>query len=94
MCILDLSKILMYEFHYDYIKKKYGSKSRPSFTDTGTLMYQFKAQDVYEDFSKGKGMFDSSNYLSKPKYFGDSSKLVVAKVREEKSGVAMEEFFK
>ena len=37
MCTLDLSKVLMYEFHYDHIKNKYGNKSRLSFTDTNSL---------------------------------------------------------
>ena len=39
VCILELSKVLMYEFHYDYIKIKYGNNSRLSFTDTDSLMY-------------------------------------------------------
>ena len=40
MCILDLSKVLMYEFHYDYIKNKYGNNSR--LIDTVSLMYEIK----------------------------------------------------
>ena len=39
MCILELSKVLMYEFHYDYIKNKYGNNSRLLFTGTDSLMY-------------------------------------------------------
>jgi hypothetical protein len=62
MCILELSKTLMYDFHYNYIKKKYGDKSKLLFTDTDGLMYEIKADDVYEDFSKDKKMFDNSHY--------------------------------
>ena len=40
MCILELSKVLKYEFHYDYIKNKYGITSRLLFTDTDGLMYE------------------------------------------------------
>ena len=54
MCILELSKLLMYQFHYDYIKNKYGNNSRLLFTDTDSLMYEIKTEDVYEDFSKDK----------------------------------------
>ena len=60
MCILDLSKVLMYELHYDYIKNKYGNNSR-LFTDNGTLMYEIQ-HDIYKDFSKNREMFDFSKY--------------------------------
>ena len=42
ICILELSKVLMYEFHYDYIKNKYGNNSRLLFADTDSSMYGIK----------------------------------------------------
>ena len=71
MCILELSKVLMYELHYHYIKNKYANNSRLLFTDTDSLMYEMKTEDVYEDFSKDKDMFDFSNYTAKSKYYDD-----------------------
>ena len=62
MCILELSKVLMYEFHYDYIKNKYNNRSKLLFTDTGSLMYEIKTEDFHQDFSSDKEMFDFSNY--------------------------------
>ena len=52
--ILDLSNVLMYEFHYDYIKNKYDNKSKLLFSDTDSLMYEIKTEYVYEDFSTDK----------------------------------------
>ena len=69
MCILDLSKVLMYEFHYDYIKNKYDNISKLLFADTDSLMYGIKTEDVYEDFSSNKEMFGFSNYSAKSKYY-------------------------
>ena len=47
----------MYEFHYDYIKNKYGSKSRLLFVETDSLMYKIKTEDVYEDFDNDKNVW-------------------------------------
>ena len=89
MCILDLSKLLKYKFHYDYIKNKYGNNSKLLFTVTDSLVYDIKTKDVYEDVSKDKEMFDFSNYSPKSKYFDDSNKLVAGKMKDELSGVTI-----
>ena len=79
----------MYKFHYDYIKNKYDNKSKLLFTDTDSLMYEIKTEDVYEDFSNDKEMFDFSNYSTKSKYYDNSKKLVVGKMKDEIVGVAI-----
>ena len=93
MCILQLSKVLMYKFHYDYIKNKYGSKSKLLFTNTDCLMYEIKIEDVYEDFSSNKEMYDFSIYLTKSKYFDSSNEVVIGKMKDETGGLAIKKFF-
>ena len=62
MCIFDLSKMLMYDFHYNYIKKRYGDSDKLLFTDTDSLTYEIEAEDVYKNFWNDKDMFDNSGY--------------------------------
>ena len=87
-CILDLSKGLMYEFHYDYIKSKYGNKSRLLFSDTDRLMHEIKTKNVYEDFSKDKKCL----ILAKSKFNDILNKLVVGKIKDETVSIPMKEF--
>ena len=84
ICILELSKVLMYELHFDYIKNKYGNNSELLSTETDSLMYEIKTKDVYENFSNDKEMFDFSNYSTKSKYYYYLNKLVVGKMKDER----------
>ena len=51
MSILDLSKSLMYDIHYNYIKTKYGDKAKLLFADTDFLTYEIKTEDFYKDIN-------------------------------------------
>ena len=82
----------MYEFHYDHIKNEYDSKSKLLFADTDGLLYEIKTEDVYVDFSSNKEMFDFINYSTKSKYYDDSNKLVIGKIKDKTGGVPIKEF--
>ena len=53
----------MYQFHYDYVKVKYpGDRSKLLFTDTDSLVYKIRTQNLYQDMLGDKQLFDSSGY--------------------------------
>jgi hypothetical protein len=95
MCILDLSKSLMYDFHYGYIKKKYGAKAKLLFTDTDSLAYEIETDDFYKDISQDvTKRFDTSNF---PKNHPSGievgvNKKVVGMFKDECGGQILEEF--
>ena len=88
MSTLDLSIVLMYELHYDYIKNKYDNNSRLLFTNIDSLMYEIKT----EDFSHDKQIFDFSNYSAKSKFYDNSNELVITKMKDETGCVSIKEF--
>ena len=63
MCTLHISKTLMYDFHYNYVKRKYKDKAKLLFTDTNSLMYEIETEDFYKDISADvKRRLDTSDY--------------------------------
>ena len=92
MCILDLSKTLMYDFHYNYIKKKYGAKANLLFTDTDSLNYEIQTDDAYQDFFNDKDKFDFSEYDKSSKFFDETNKKVIGKFKDEACGKPITDF--
>ena len=63
---LGISKILMYEFWYNYIIPKYGDRAKLSYTDTDSFIIYIKTEDFFEDISNDvEKWFDTSNYNKK-----------------------------
>ena len=61
--ILYLSKTLMYEFHYDYMRPKYGSKVKLCYMDTGSFVYEIETEDFYRDIANDvEKRFDTGGY--------------------------------
>ena len=90
-CILELSKTLMYDFHYNYIRKKYPN-AKLLFTDTDSLVYHIIADDLYSDFYKDKALFDNSDYHKSSKFYFDDNKKVIGKFKDEAAGEPITEF--
>jgi hypothetical protein len=93
MSILDVSKNLMYDFHYDYIKEKYGVDAKLLFTDTDSLMYEIETEDFYEDIKDDiHTMFDTSNFPKEHPLFSIENMKVIGKFKDEAGGGIIVEF--
>ncbi len=95
MSILDLSKTLMYDFHYNYIKSKYGDNASLLFTETDSLCYKIKTDDFYKDISDDvEKLFDTSNYdKNHPSEIPTGkNKKVVGMMKDECGGKQVKEF--
>ena len=87
MCVSDLSKTLMYDFHYNYIKKKYNDMAKLFFTDADSLISEIETEDACKDFWSDKDKFDNSKYPENSPYFDKSNKKVIGKFKDEVSGI-------
>lgn len=102
--VLELSKLLMLDFHYDFIKQQYpGNKSTLAFTDTDSLLYAIETDNVYADMRQHHEHFDLSNYPDDHQIFANDhpevvkwlkkkNKKVVGKMKDEAGGDPILEF--
>jgi hypothetical protein len=84
--VLDLSKLYMYEFHYNYVKKKYKRRAKLLFTDTDSLTYEIQTRDVYEDMRDDIDLFDTSDYPTTHFLHNKDNKKVIGKMKDEANG--------
>ena len=93
--ILDLGKSVMHEFHYDYMKPKYGGNLKLCYMDTDSLVYHIKTEDFYEDIAKDvETRFDTSGHSkkdSRPLPIGLNKK-IIGLMKDELGGKIMTEF--
>ena len=92
MCILDLSKTIMYDYHYNVIKKNYESNAKLCFTDTDSLTYHIKTDDIYNDMKKESHLYDFSEYPNDHPNYDPINKKVIGKFKDETNSKSILEF--
>ena len=92
MVVLDNSKLLMAQFHYDVIVKRYGDKQRLLFTDTDSLCYEIKTHDVYQDMLQQIDEYDTSEYPRDHFLYSETNKKVLGKMKDEFNSEPIAEF--
>ena len=88
--VQELSKWLMYNFHYNFIKKNFDTELL--FTDTDSLIYEIKSEDVYEEFFNYKHLFDFSNFSKDSEFYDSQYKMIVGKMKVEHKGIPIKKF--
>ena len=89
--ILELSMLIMYDWHYNYFAKKCDCSLL--FTDTDSLVYEIRGVDnVYDKVYEDKQLFDFSGYCKESKYYDCSNKKVIGKMKDEMAGKIITEF--
>jgi hypothetical protein len=91
-CVLDLSKLHMYRFHYDVIRPMYGARAKLLFTDTDSLCYELQTEDVFQDMARIRHELDTSDYPKDHPLFSLKNAKVLGKFKDECSGISPKQF--
>ena len=93
LSILEISKLLMYEFWYDYMKPKYGDNIKLCYVDTDNFIMNIKTEDFYKDIASDvEKRFDTSNYEVNRPLPTKKSKQVIGLKKDELGGKIITEF--
>lgn len=93
MNILDISKIVMYDYHYNYMKKKYGNNCQVLYTDTDSFIYNIKCDDFYHDMRLDQNKYDTSDFDPNNVYkISLLNKKIPGLMKDENNGLIMTNF--
>ncbi|XP_070157559.1 uncharacterized protein [Polyergus mexicanus] len=93
MCILDISKVCLYEFHHEYMLPLYRKNCKIMYTDTDSLIYHIECEGVYENMKRDIARFDTSDYPANNAYgIPLENKKVPGLMKDENNGAIMTEF--
>ena len=90
--ILELSKLIMYEFYYGYLKTKYEDRCCLLFTDTDSLCCEIQTHDLYRDMGENAELFDTSNFAADHPLYSTANHRVLGKFKSETGSMAPREF--
>ena len=82
----------MYDFWYNYIKKKYKNSAQLQMTDTDSLLFSCETEDIYNDMKASMDYFDTSDYPKEHALHSDINKKVLGKMKDETNGKPISEF--
>ena len=91
MTILDNSKILMYDFFYNELKKKYGTRFELLYTDTDSLLLEIETEDFYGVMKSNENLYDTSDFPKEHPLYSDANKKVLGKMKDECNGTPIAE---
>ena len=90
LLIIGLSKILMYEFCYDYVKPKYCEETNLYYMDTNNFVVHIKTDDIYKDIAEDvETRFDTSNYKLERPFSKGKNKKLIGLMKNESGGKIM-----
>jgi len=90
--ILEISKLIMYEFYYDYLKPKYLNRCKLLFTDTDSFCCHIQTEDLYEDMAENIELFDTSNFEQTHPLYWKTNHRIVRKFKSETGSLTPLEF--
>ena len=90
--ILELSEVLMYDFHYNFIKNLFGNRALLLFTDTDSLTYLIKSENFKEEMKNNQKEFDFSDYPKKHELYSETNKKRLGKFKDEMNGEEAHQF--
>ena len=90
--ILEISKLIMYEFYYGYLKAKYQERCSLLFTDTDSLCCEIQKEDLYRDMGENLELFDTSNFEVGHPQYSTSNRRILGKFKSETGSIPPKEF--